>query len=99
VQGTVVTIKELARIDRIGKSTAVEQCCERKVQVLGDQQIAKELQELWARLTFALGSRMKGRDRLKAPGPRWHPRPCGCAPLPPYAPVRALPTRRAVGWR
>jgi hypothetical protein len=42
---------------------------------------------------------MKGRDRLKAPGPRWHPTPCGYAPLPPCAPVRAPPTKRAVGWR
>jgi hypothetical protein len=42
---------------------------------------------------------MKGRDRLQAPGPRWHSTPCGFEPLPPCVLARALPTRRAVGWR
>ena len=50
VQGTVVAIKELARMDWVGKTTTVEECRERKVQVLGDQQIAEELQELWTYL-------------------------------------------------
>ena len=99
MQGAVVPIKELARMDWVGKSTTMEERREREVQVLGDQQIGEELQELWARLKFAVGGRMKGRDRLKAPGPRWHPTPCGFEPLPPCAPERAPPTKLEVGWR
>ena len=77
----------------------MEECRERKVQVLGDEQIGKELQEFWTYLKFAIGGRMKGCDRLQAPRPRWHPTPCGFEPLPPCVPARAPPTRRAVGWR
>ena len=99
MQGAIVAIKELARADRVSKTTTMEECRKREVQVLGDQQVYEKLQELWARLEFAVGGRMKGRDRLQAPGPRWHPTPCGFEPLPPCAPARAPPTRRAVGWR
>lgn len=99
MQGAVVAIKELARTDRVRKTTTMEKCREREVQVLGDQQVCEELQELCARLEFAVGGRMKGRDRLKAPGPRWHPTPCGFEPLPPCAPERAPPTKLEVGWR
>jgi hypothetical protein len=89
----------LARADRVSKTTTMEECRKREVQVLGDQQVYEKLQELCARLEFAVGGRVKGRDRLQAPGPRWHPTPCGFEPLPPCAPARAPPTRRAVGWR
>lgn len=67
--------------------------------MLWDQKICEELQEFAAYLNFAVGGWVKGRDRLKAPGPRWHPTPSGFEPLPPCAPVRAPPTRREVGWR
>jgi hypothetical protein len=36
VQGAVVTIKELAREQRVGNSAALEECREREVQVLRD---------------------------------------------------------------
>jgi hypothetical protein len=37
VQGAVVAIKELARMDWVGKSTTMEERREREVQILGDQ--------------------------------------------------------------
>ena len=99
MQGAIVAIQELARVDRVSKATAMQERCEREVQVLRDQQVCEELQELWAHLKFAVGGRMKCRDRLNAPGPRWHPTPCGFAPLPPCAPERAPPTKPVAGWR
>ena len=41
MQGAVVAIKELARVDRVGEPTAMEECREREVQILGDQQIGE----------------------------------------------------------
>ena len=99
MQGAIVAIKELARADRVSKTTTMEECRKREVQVLGDQQVYEKLQELWARLEFAVGGRMKGRDRLQAPGPRWHPTRRGFGPLPPCELACALPTRPGVGWR
>ncbi len=58
MQGTIVTIKELAREQRVGKSAAVEECREREVQVLWDEQFGEELQEFCARLNVAVGGRM-----------------------------------------
>ena len=98
MQGSIIAIQELARVHGVSKATAMQERCEREVQVLRDQQVCEELEELCARLEFAVGGRMKGRDRLQAPGPRWHPTPCGFEPLPPCVPARAPPTRRAVGW-
>ena len=99
MQGAIVAIQELAGIHGVGEATAVQECREREVPPLGDQQIGEELQELRARLNFAACCGMKGNDWLKAPGPRWHATPCGFEPLQPCAPVRAPPTTLAVGWR
>ena len=64
MQGPVVAIQELARINWGSKTTAMQECCEREVQVLRDQQVCEELYELSARLEFAVGGRVKGHDRL-----------------------------------
>lgn len=99
MQRSIVAIEESPRLSGIGEASALQERRQREVQILGDEQIREELEELRIYLDVAGGGGMMGRDRLKAPGPRRHPTLCGFAPLPPYAPERAPPTRRAAGWR
>jgi len=51
-------------VNGVSETTTVEECRKREVQMLWNQQVREELQELCARLEFAVGGRMKGRDRL-----------------------------------